>query len=201
MERAARMTQTAVDGQLIEACRQGDRDAYRALFELYKDRVYSIALHYTGNDPQARDVSQQVFLKLLTRIDQYDGTAAFSTWLYRIVANACIDAQRRSKHLVFVSDDEGSTLPDAPDPHPSTEEQLLAHVDESAVRAAVRSLAPKLRMAVLLRYYEELSYEEMAVALGVSKGTVASRLNRGHRILAEKLAHMKREVAEGGDPC
>ena len=201
MERAARMSHTAVDGQLIEACRQGDRDAFRTLFERYKDRVFSIALQFTANEADARDITQQVFLKLLTRIDQYDESAAFSTWLYRVVTNACIDAQRRSRRLTFVSESADDALPDLPDPQPTREQTLVDGVERSSVQTAVRSLAPKLRMAVLLRYYEELSYEEMATTLGVSKGTVASRLNRGHRLLAQKLAHLKHAVADGGDPC
>ena len=79
--------------EIIESCRLGDRDAFRALYDLYKDRVYSIALYFFHGDPAAAsDVTQQVFLKLMTSIHQFRGDAEFSTWLYRLVVNACVDA-------------------------------------------------------------------------------------------------------------
>src|ERR671919_1135824 len=80
---------------VLDACRQGDRDAFRLLYEAYKDRVYSIALYFFhGNAATAADVTQQVFLKLLDNIGQFRGEAAFSTWLYRYVVNACVDRTR-----------------------------------------------------------------------------------------------------------
>lgn len=196
MERLAVMTRRELDEEVIEACRRGDSDAFRLLFETYKDRVYSIALHYTSDDALARDVTQHVFVKLMTRIDQYRSDAAFSTWLYRLVANACLDERRKSKRLSQL--DEETPLPVLVDDAPSGEQRLLERELSDQVRTAVASLQPSLRITVLLRYFEELSYEEMAEALGVSKGTVASRLSRGHQLLARKLAHLKSAVAGGG---
>jgi len=87
-----------VSPDVVEACRQGDRDALRALYETYKDRVYSIALYYfRGDTASASDVTQQVFLKLMDGIGRYRGDSAFSTWLYRIVINACVDRSRRAQ--------------------------------------------------------------------------------------------------------
>ena len=84
--------------EIVESCRSGDRDAFRALYDLYKDRVYSISLHFFHGDPAvAGDVTQQVFLKLMTSIRQFRGDAEFSTWLYRMVVNACMDAARSRK--------------------------------------------------------------------------------------------------------
>src|SRR5580698_10933707 len=83
---------------IVDSCRLGDRDAFRVLYDLYKDRVYSIALYFFHGDPTAAsDVTQQVFLKLMTSIGQFRGDAEFSTWLYRLVVNACMDAARRRK--------------------------------------------------------------------------------------------------------
>src|SRR5919106_6291787 len=80
---------------VLDACRQGDRDAFRLLYEAYKDRVYSIALYFFhGNAATAADVTQQVFLKLLDNVGQFRGDSAFSTWLYRFVVNACVDRTR-----------------------------------------------------------------------------------------------------------
>ena len=89
-----------LDRNVLAACQRGDREAFHVLFEKYKDKVYSTALYFSGNEATARDVSQEVFLKLFTRIGQFRGDANFSTWLYRMVANACVDQQRKVRRLV-----------------------------------------------------------------------------------------------------
>jgi len=169
---------------IVEACRSGDRDAFRVLYELYKDRVYSIALYFFhGDETAAGDVTQQVFLKLLTSIRQFRGDAEFSTWLYRLVVNACMDAARSRP---AESPAERVHLEEfrAPGSH---EEDLLRAETARSVRQAVSTLPPKFRIAVLLRYFDDLSYEQMAKALRCSMGTVASRLSRGHKMLEQRL--------------
>ena len=198
MEQCAVMSDRTIDERVIEACRNGDREAFRLLFEAYKDRVYSIALHFSGDESVARDVTQQVFLKLMTKIDQYRNHAEFTTWLYRLVANTCMDEHRRAGRFVFFGDSAGvEVLERRAEAGASNEEWLLQREVADEVQAAVAGLKPKLRIAVLLRYFEDLSYEEMASALGCSKGTVASRLNRGHAILARKLARLRGAIASG----
>jgi len=171
--------------EIVEACRAGDRDAFRALYDLYKDRVYSISLHFFHGDAAAAgDVTQQVFLKLMTSIRQYRGDAEFSTWLYRLVVNACMDAARSRKAEPAISD---PSRMDTLTARGSQEEDYARAQMANSVRAAVSALPPKFRMAVLLRYFDDLSYEQMARALHCSMGTVASRLSRGHKMLAERL--------------
>ena len=174
--------------QLIYACQQGDREAYRRLFETHKDRVYSIAFYYCGNEATAHDIAQQVFLKLLTSIRQFNFQSEFSTWLYRMVANTCIDEQRRWRKLIpFGEVSEVQYIPAL-----ENIEANYSRVEMSdAVRLAIHDLKPKLRMAILLKYIEGMSYEEIATVLGCSMGTVASRLNRGHKALASKLGHLR----------
>ena len=163
----------------------GDRDAFRALYDVYKDRVYSISLYFFhGDHAVAGDVTQQVFLKLMTSIGQFRGDAEFSTWLYRLVVNACLDAARRRKSDTAIS--VRSSMDVFAVPGSQDEDYARAQLARS-VRAAVSALPPKFRIAVLLRYFDDLSYEQMAKALHCSMGTVASRLSRGHRILAERL--------------
>lgn len=175
-----------VTAEIIEACRRGDRDAFRALYETYKDRVYSIALYYFHGDASAAgDVTQQVFLKLMTAIAQFRGEAGFSTWLYRMVVNACTDVSRRRKPTVEPSVIDQHAAPG------SQEEDFTQSQTASAVRDAVAGLPDRFRIAVLLRYFDELSYEEMAKVLQCSAGTVASRLSRGHKLLAERLKGFK----------
>jgi RNA polymerase sigma-70 factor (ECF subfamily) len=179
-----------ISAEIIKSCRSGDRDAFRALYDLYKDRVYSIALYFShGDAAAASDITQQVFLKLMTGIGQFRGDAEFSTWLYRLVVNACMDVGRRQKPAAVFSDDRQL---DTIAGHGSPEEDYARKQIASSVRAAVSALPPKFRVAVLLRYFEELSYEQMAKALQCSIGTVASRLSRGHRILGERLRGLVR---------
>jgi RNA polymerase sigma-70 factor (ECF subfamily) len=175
-----------VGAEILEACRGGDRVAFRELYDLYKDRVYSIAVYFFHGDRiAASDVTQQVFLKLLASIGQFRGEAGFSTWLYRLVVNACLDeARSRKVHLAVYDDSRRKAAED------SQESGYAQAQIAECVRAAVASLPPKFRIAVLLRYFDDLSYEEMAKALRCSMGTVASRLSRGHRILAERLKGM-----------
>src|SRR5215475_5587954 len=98
MERRAVMAEQIISGRVIDACQQGDRDAFRLLFETYKDRVYSIAVYSSGGDMTfAEDVTQQIFLKLFTAIKQFRGDSEFTTWLYRLVVNQCLDERRRNK--------------------------------------------------------------------------------------------------------
>lgn len=173
-----------ISSAIIESCRSGDRDAFRALYDMYKDQVYSVSLYFFHGDPAvAADVTQQVFLKLITSIGQFRGDAEFSTWLYRLVVNTCMDAARRSRPGAVISDRHVNTFA-APD---SPENDYARAEMASSVQAAVSALPPKFRIAVLLRYFEDLSYEQMSKALHCSMGTVASRLNRGHKMLAERL--------------
>jgi RNA polymerase sigma-70 factor (ECF subfamily) len=183
---------------LIESCQRGDREAFRELFEMHKDRVWTIALHFTGDEAAARDIAQQVFLKLFTAIGQFRHESSFTTWLHRLVVNACLDERRRRSRLISFDffgrgdEDEDASAMDGKLAEQSVQEDHISQIELSAtVKAAVKELKPKLRIAILLKYFEGLSYDEMARVLGCSPGTVASRLNRGHKELARKLAHLK----------
>jgi RNA polymerase sigma-70 factor (ECF subfamily) len=184
------------DRHTIERCRRGDRDALRELFDAYGGRVYSIARHFfAGDDACARDVTQDVFVRVLERIDQFEGTARFSTWLYRLTINACLDERRRARRLVLVPD-----LPDLAASEGTIPQSVALDRAETSDRVvkAVSALTPPLRAVVLLRYFEGLSYEAIAAALECSPGTIASRLSRAHAALARSLSALR--SIEGEDP-
>ena len=184
------LSHQSMDWDVITACQQGDREALRSLFEGYKDRVYSIAMYSLGGDQQlASDVTQQVFLKLITRIRQFRGDAEFATWLYRLVVNVCRDEQRKQRRWVPLADSIFMTKTVK-----QTQSRQYASKELSRhVQAAISELRPKLRWPILLKYVEGLSYEEIGQVLGCSKGTVASRLNRGHKALSKKLGFLRAE--------
>jgi len=177
--------------EVLDACRRGDREAFRALYEAYKDRVYSIAFYFLQADADAAgEVTQQVFLRLMREIGRFRGDAALSTWLYRLVVNACVDRARR-RRTDAVAQDPMALDTIAAAPALSHEEMLARREVAATVQRAVATLPPKLRAAILLRYFDDLSYSDMASALNCSIGTVASRLSRGHRLLAKKLAPVR----------
>jgi RNA polymerase sigma-70 factor (ECF subfamily) len=165
---------------IIAGCRAGRPEAQRALFDRYKDRVHSIALHYLrGDDAAAKDVTQEVFVKVFRAAANFREDATMATYLYRAVVNACTDELRRRRRLVLMGD-----LPVTM--HPQTE-QSAPREEGGRVSEALKQLSPKLRLVVLMRYFDDLSYEEIAAAIGVSSGTVASRLNRARAQLSQLL--------------
>src|ERR1700704_398300 len=181
----------SINAGVIRACQQGDREAFRQLFEAYKDRVFSIACYSLGNEAAADDVTQQIFVKLFTRIGQFRGDSEFTTWLYRLGINSCLDERRRQRRFLPV---EGFTQMSKAIYRKSPETGYERREIAGSVREAIGGLKPKMRLPIMLKYIEGLSYEEIAGVLGCSKGTVASRLNRAHKALAKRLGHLRGEL-------
>jgi RNA polymerase sigma-70 factor (ECF subfamily) len=169
-----------VPDDLLSACRAGDRQAFADLFELCRDRVYAIAYGVCSDHSVAADVSQEVFMKLLTRLSQYDGRASFATWLYRIVLNTAIDHHRVGRRAV--------ALPETLEDGRRLDDDYARQERRVRVGRAVQALPAKLRVPLVLRHVEGLAYADIAAVLNVSIGTVASRLSRAHARLARELA-------------
>jgi RNA polymerase sigma-70 factor, ECF subfamily len=142
----------------------------------------------------ADDVTQQIFLKLFTAIRQFRGDSEFTTGLYRLVVNACLDEKRRRRRLLPWGETVAMSNPAEKKPQ---EKQYARLEVAEAVREAIGELKPKFRLPILLKYIEGLSYEEIASVMGCSKGTVASRLNRGHSQLAKRLSHFNNPAGWG----
>jgi RNA polymerase sigma-70 factor (ECF subfamily) len=183
------------DRELIEACQRGEADAFGLLFEANKDRVYSIALRYSGDPAVAMDIAQETFLKLLSRIGEFGGQASFDSWLYRVVANACLDHRRRAKRFLPLLEDLVNLFTVRRE---TVLQDLLRSEVQQDVQQIVAALAPEQRIVVVLRYTENLSYEEIAEILGCSAGTVGSRLNRAHKILERRLSYLRMRGGSGG---
>ena len=161
---------------LIRRCQAGDEQAFAELFRRYKNLVYKTAYLMLGDADEAEDVLQEVFVQVYKSLDAYDpGRGAFTTWLYRITVNRCLNWRRRWRP--FVSLDRARTSVPSPE----------GRMEEKAVWQAVRGLSEKLRAVVILRYYWELSYAEIAQILDIPLGTVKSRLNLALRTLRKEL--------------
>jgi len=172
------------DKELIEGCQRGDAEAFRAIFEGYKDKVYSIALRYSGDVAVAQDIAQETFLKLYVGVKSFRGEADFGSWLYRLVVNSCLDQKRKTRRLMPLLD-EALALLQAPDL--SAYDEIVRVELRGHLRTVVAGLSDEQRMLLVLRYTQSLSYDEIAAILGTSRGTVASRLNRIHRMLERRL--------------
>ena len=187
-----RMVAEGADRELVQACQRGERDAFHALFEQYRNKVYSIALRFAGDEATAMDIAQDTFVKLFSCIRDFRGDSSFDTWIYRLVVNSCMDHRRRSWRQMPLADRFQQTLRVPGD----SLTELLRTERGGQVRAAVERLSPDLRIAIVLRYTEGLSYEQIAEVLGCSLGTVASRLNRAHKRLEQRLSRFMNQ--DGG---
>jgi RNA polymerase sigma-70 factor (ECF subfamily) len=175
---------------VIARCQKGEREAFGVLFDAYHDHVFAIAYGLSANYATACDVVQEVFVKLLTRIRQFQFASSFDSWLYRVVLNTSHDQHRAVRTEPMPENDPAVS---APQQAGVEREEIERHV-----RAAIAALSQKLREPIVLRYISDLSYEEIGIVLGLSPGTVASRLARGHAALAGKLQHLR--APTGGRP-
>ncbi|WP_242525677.1 RNA polymerase sigma factor SigM [Phycicoccus jejuensis] len=169
------------DATLLARHVAGDAEAFGELFRRHRDRMYAVALRTTGQRELAADAVQEAFISAFRRADAYRGDAAVTTWLHRIVVNACLDRLRREKVSVRRAGDLGELdLPDRHDHHASTETALV-------VREALARLPEGQRSALVLVDMHGMPVAEAAVVLGVAEGTVKSRCFRGREALAAML--------------
>jgi RNA polymerase sigma-70 factor (ECF subfamily) len=175
------------DADLIAACRRPEADgfeeAFEELFLRYRDRVYAIAFRVVGNAVDALDVVQESFALVFRKLASFRGGSLFSTWLFRIVVNCSIDHRRKRGSAAHGVAPASGLDNDVADDSPSPEDRAHAQEVGAQVQAAISLLSPKLRAILALRYLEDMSYEDLAATLGLSLGTVKSRLARAHLAL------------------
>ena len=174
------------EAELVRAARRGDQDAFAQLVEANQGRIYTLAFRMTGNAETAHDLTQETFLSAWQALPRFREKSAFSTWLYRMAVNTCIDFLRREKRrgvLPLLPDDALQLPDDQPSPQEALERQELVR----AVHRALATLSPHHRKVLVLRDLEGLSYHEIAQCLGLEEGTVKSRIARARLALREAL--------------
>jgi RNA polymerase sigma-70 factor (ECF subfamily) len=176
--------------ELIRRSVEGDESAYRSLVERYEDRLLTVARRLVGDAHRAEDVVQDALLKAYAKLGSFHGRSSFYTWIYRITVNAASDTRQREERRRALSLDEGPVGRSLSGGSPGPEARAAASELRGIVRREIEKLSPKLRTILKMRELNGLSYEELASALGISKGTVESRLFRAR----EKLALRLREV-------
>ena len=175
--------------KLIDQILQGDTDAFAQLVEAYQDKVYALCLRMTNDREEAEDLAQEAFVKVWRGLKFYKHEAAFSTWLYRLTSNVCIDFLRQKKRrsaLSLTSQEEEEQI-DIPDPSPQPEELIVQKQRKEAVAAAMAQLEDEFRLVLTLRVVQERSYEEIADIMDLKVGTVKSRLARAREKLRKIL--------------
>lgn len=178
------------DFRLVQlAINQGDQKAYADLMGFYKDAIYFLLLKMTNNADDADDLTIEAFGKAFKKLNQYTPDYAFSTWLFKIASNNCIDYIRRKK-VEFLSinktfvDDEGTDMSQTLPSHtPDPEEKLIERQKIMMMREVVEKLKPNYRRLVQLRYFDEYSYEEIAKEMDIPIGTVKAQLFRAREFL------------------
>lgn len=180
----------STDTELIRRHLEGDSQAAQALIGKYQDMVYGLAWRMLGDGEEARDAAQDIFLSALDALPGFRGEYAFSTWLYRIAVNGCIARSklRKRRSATEVSVDGRSLQAQYPaDGSPSSLDLVERQERDDSLRRAVAELPEVYRTVVVLHYFQDLAYEEIARVLSIPEGTVKVRLFRARRLLQRKL--------------
>jgi RNA polymerase sigma-70 factor (ECF subfamily) len=184
--------------RLVALCKQGNLTAYDELMQRYEKKVYALCFRMAGNPDDAADLAQEAFLKAFRALPSFKGESQFSTWLYRIVANTCLDERRKmAKRPALVSLDkpldtgEGKLALTLPDNTPDPLTTALAGELHEEIGRLLEKLPQEQKIVLVMRDLEEYSYEEIAQILGLSMGTVKSRINRARSRLRD--LYLKRE--------
>lgn len=169
------------ENDIISGCRQGERNAQKALYDLTVDRIYGLLFRITGNAEDASDLAQETYLRAFERISSFRGDSSVATWLYRIAVNEALQHRRRRQleqsHLLAEADRKSSSE--------ATGQPASAQTD---IQAALALLDESDRTILLLRYEHGLDYRDLAEVLDCAEGTIASRLNRARQKMHSLLA-------------
>lgn len=181
------------DSELVGLCQKGDTDAFDRLFYKYRDKIYRTAYRMINNQEDALDLTQEIFLKAYKNINKYNFKSEFSTWLYRLAINVCIDELRKRKNSNEILTDaipEDRIYSDTP------EDIILSEEQQSLIWKALNLMKEKERVVIILREMEGLSYEEIANTLDCSIGRVKSRIHESRekfKKALEKVSNSRNE--------
>ncbi|HRH57090.1 MAG TPA: sigma-70 family RNA polymerase sigma factor [Chitinophagales bacterium] len=183
----------SIDQELLTAAKNGDQKAYTALMEKYRKSVYHLILKIVKSPEDAEDLMIEAFSKAFDRLDQYSPDYAFSTWLYKITSNTCIDFLRKKSIEKISLEKEGKSLFDSISfsTHSNPEMDLIKSQRIDKLKDAVNSMDEIFSRVIALRYFKEYSYEEISEELNIPVGTIKVQLHRAKKILLEKFMEEK----------
>jgi RNA polymerase sigma-70 factor (ECF subfamily) len=181
------------EAQWIADAKIGDKEAFANLVEKYHRPVYSVCYRMLGTPTAAEDAAQEAFIRAYQALDRYDPERSFATWLLSIASNYSIDQLRKKKVTILSMDSEKHAWLAPPDPGPSPEKAALEKEKQALIQTILSELSEKDRAAVVLQYWHDYSYEEIAETLDLSTSAIKSRLFRARRLLAEKWQDMQNQ--------
>lgn len=187
------MDYQADEASLIDQAVDGNQDAFSQLMHRYAGAVYSLAYRMLGNGHDAEDASQEIFLRAYAHLARFDQSRRFSTWLLSIASNYCIDRLRRKRFSWLTLDDVAFSLPSTQ--HGPEQRAELAE-QRTAVQQALQDLPEGYRLVTILRYWHDMSYQEIAEATGLTESTIKTRLHRARHMLADLLRTQGVELCE-----
>ena len=183
-----------LDTRLAKLARKGDQRAFAEMVAIYKDKLFQLGYRMTDNRQEAEDVVQETFLRVFRNLDRYDENQKFSTWIFRIATNLCIDRLRKRK--ITYSLDAESTEHEGldgyamlPGDERTPESELMLSETQRLVRDAIAALPVKYKSVMVLRYMHDLSLQEIADILEIPVTTVKTRAHRGREFMRKKLEH------------
>lgn len=179
---------------LIEEARKGSQDAFSEIVETYQERVYNLAYRMLGDPYEAEDAAMECFVRAFRKLDQYDPNRKFNTWLLSITSNYCIDQLRRRKLQWLSLEDEKLPYGTLASNQPGPERRMLDTEREAEMQAMLNKLSGKYRAAVILHYWYDMSYEEIAETTGETVGAIKSRLFRARQMLARQIQMVDHSV-------
>ena len=171
----------------IQSARNGDQAAFGQLVMKYQKRVYALTVRMCPTPELAEEAAQETFLSAWQGLPFFRGDSAFSTWLYRLASNACVDLLRKEGRHQGPSLDDEAVSAEVPDTRPTPEAAAEQKELRAQIEAGLRTLSPEHREVLILREIQQLSYDEIADALSLDLGTVKSRISRGRRQLRNFL--------------
>ena len=177
---------------ILNQVHQGNQEAFTQLVESYQRPVYNLCYRMLGDPDEAEDASQETFLRVYKNIKHYDAKRPFTTWLLSIAAHHCID-QLRKRRMVVISMDTTPYL-DPPDGLPGPEASYYLMEDQKRVQALIKTLNPQDRAAVIMYYWYDFSYEEIAQSLSLTPSAVKSRLHRARLGMAQSWSNQKGSI-------
>lgn len=183
----------------VKKAARGDASAFESLVLHYQGQIYRLCFRMTGNSEDAQDMTQEAFLKAWKNLSTFQFDSAFSTWLYRLASNCCLDLLRSMKRKPTVSltaetEDEDGEIIDVADDAPSPEEKAIVSQERDDLRKALALLDDEQRQILILRVVNDLSYTEIAEVLNIKEGTVKSRLSRARDNLRKKLDEIGNKI-------
>ena len=186
-----------VESTWIHQARQGDRSAFTRLVEAYQGPVYNLAYRMLGNPTEAEDAAQETFIRAYTRLHTYDPNRKFSSWLLAIASHYCVDVLRR-RRINWLSLEDLPPMTELSMPASTQPEQVVvSDQNASAVQELLNELDPAYRTPIVLRYWYDMSYKEIAQTMGVTESTIKTRLHRARAKLARAAHNAKQHITEG----